>query len=419
MRKLIVKNFSCISNAEVDFNKLTVFIGPQASGKSVICKLSYFFIDIAQNQAEIVSPHATVATFKEFVAAKFLEWFPISAWGEKQFQIEFYAGDYWITITRVIYRGKVNSNFRIKFSSEFESNFMTMVGQVSKQETKRKKDRMYDYERTMEMRHIFRAGINKLMGKDYISTQIFIPAGRSFFTSIGKAVAAFEQGRVLDPLIVRFGRLFTAYKAERSGYFYADESTENLKNDLEDQLYKLLGGKLLVVGESELVQCPDGRKIPLSSLSSGQQELLPLVEVLPKMIRRGARQAIYIEEPEAHLFPMSQSKLVEILSGFLHGSVNSEMILTTHSPYVLVKINNLIKAGQLGRSTTINKTNVAEIVPRHAWLGARAVNAYAIVDGVVKNIVDKDGLIDADYLDEISGELSNEFGKLLDLEYPA
>ena len=42
MRKLTVRNFSVIKEAELEFGKITVLIGPQSSGKSLLCKLAYF-----------------------------------------------------------------------------------------------------------------------------------------------------------------------------------------------------------------------------------------------------------------------------------------------------------------------------------------------------------------------------------------
>jgi predicted ATPase len=42
MRKLTVKNFSVIKEAELEFGKITVLIGPQSSGKSLLCKLAFF-----------------------------------------------------------------------------------------------------------------------------------------------------------------------------------------------------------------------------------------------------------------------------------------------------------------------------------------------------------------------------------------
>src|SRR6185312_6979803 len=49
----------------------------------------------------------------------------------------------------------------------------------------------------------------KLFEDSFSPGQLFIPAGRSFFTSIGKAITAFDNQNMLDPLVLRFGRLVT------------------------------------------------------------------------------------------------------------------------------------------------------------------------------------------------------------------
>ena len=93
------------------------------------------------------------------------------------------------------------------------------------------------------------------------------------------------------------------------------------------------------------------------------------------------------------------------------------MVMTTHSPYVLTKINNLLKAGslyrKLGEST---QRRLQSIVPRQAALSARLVRAYALKSGEALSIIDAEGLINGEYLDEISDELSKEFSALLELE---
>ncbi len=43
--RLIIENFAGIKSAKIDINDVTILIGPQASGKSVIAKLVYFFND--------------------------------------------------------------------------------------------------------------------------------------------------------------------------------------------------------------------------------------------------------------------------------------------------------------------------------------------------------------------------------------
>jgi ABC-type dipeptide/oligopeptide/nickel transport system ATPase component len=43
MQKIIINNFGAVKNAEIDIKKVLILIGEQASGKSTIAKLIYFF----------------------------------------------------------------------------------------------------------------------------------------------------------------------------------------------------------------------------------------------------------------------------------------------------------------------------------------------------------------------------------------
>jgi hypothetical protein len=126
---------------------------------------------------------------------------------------------------------------------------------------------------------------------------------------------------------------------------------------------------------------------------------------------------IYIEEPEAHLFPEAQSRLVELIAYVLNEANNVSAVITTHSPYVLAKLNNLIKAGSLGSSGSIRSNKISEIIKRDRWLRQDRVAAFAIAEGQTRELIGKEGLIDADYLDGVSGTISNEFSRLLEIEY--
>ena len=44
--KLIIENFLIFDHVEIDVNRYTVFIGPQASGKSVVAKILYLFYQL-------------------------------------------------------------------------------------------------------------------------------------------------------------------------------------------------------------------------------------------------------------------------------------------------------------------------------------------------------------------------------------
>jgi len=417
MRLLTVQNFSCIEKASLELRRLTVIIGPQAAGKSVLCKLSYFLIDCAHLQQASLVKLQSFEKFQSLLKSRFIEWFPIEAWGPKKFRIEFTAGDYCITLTRKTHGGKPTDDFRVKISDEFEAQYEVLAAEFQKLSLKTSKD---DFRHRIEFDYAFREetskGLGTLMKKDYVAYQAFVPAGRSFFTSIGKAIAAFEQGRVLDPLILRFGRLYTGYmdRMHRT-YLRTTPSELALRKAIDKDFAGLMGGTVERDSDKEYLRTPDGRKIPLSAMSSGQQELLPLLTFMPWIIGLTEGRLCYIEEPEAHLFPSSQSRLIETLVSA--GSSGASLVMTTHSPYVITKINNLLKAGAVGRKLSDDKRRaLSAVVARRAWLNAKDVAAYAIEDGKLRSILEDDGLIDSDYLDQVSGELSKEFGQLLAFE---
>lgn len=419
MIKLSVKNFSCIDCAELELGACTVLIGPQASGKSVLSKLCYFFVESLRFEPGFAPGQISFEAFKSTTAKRFFEWFPMSAWGGSQFVINFEIGGFQLRVSRTIYKGSPTENIRVWASDNVRAHF-EQLGEFAK-DLNRKSRPGHDVSLRLnwDFYDASRKSLAVHMKSDYVDSQLFIPAGRSFFTSVGKAVAAFEQGRVLDPLILRFGRL---YAHMRDPHMYWPEKSKEAR-EFSEALNTIFGGKLIDEGIEEFVLTADGRKIPFTALSSGQQELLPLITVLPNMIpgeRKPAKTLVYIEEPEAHLFPRSQSQLINILAAMAtRPGWNLNLILTTHSPYVLAKFNNLIKAGQLARRFRNEEKKAAldAIVAPAARLMPGSLRAYAIVDRTVKRIVDSDGLIDAEYLDDVSSDIANEFSSLLELEF--
>ncbi len=420
MIKVVVSNFSCIETANFELGPITILIGPQASGKSIICKLSYFFIDILQQQARFISDGTSFDSYKKFIKDKFHEWFPLSAWGEGLFIIEFKAGNCEIRLSRTSYRGVPSDNFRVWTSEALKAHYAGLLKlKASSSKQSKISDDDFDFELMMTVHDAVRKDLSKLLGNDFISSQLFVPAGRSFFTSIGKAVSAFEHGGILDPLILNFGRIYAQLR-DGSVRFYSKKSPH--LNSVTTKLNDIFGGEFKNKGGEEFVLSKDGRRIPLSALSSGQQELLPLIAVLPRLLihrNDGARMLTYIEEPEAHLFPGAQSKLIEALGSIVNYSEGSlNMVLTTHSPYVLSKFNNLIKAGQLAESLGgKKKEDIDKVIPRNCQMPKQQVRAYAIVDRKLIDIIDSEGLIAADYLDGVSGDISNEFSNLLNIEF--
>jgi len=260
MRTLTVENFSCINSATLELDKLTVIIGPQASGKSVLVKLCYFSIDIGLSQYSALLRRDSFDKFTSSVKERFIDWFPIGAWGNGKFKITFAAGDFSVIITRKSYKGVSGDDFRVKFSDEFVTAYTECLRSAEKQTGSSSHHEVsYEVEHDWRIRELAISSYKRILGKDYIQHQAFIPAGRSFFTSVGKAIAAFEQGRVLDPLILRFGRMYTAYKDRPARYFEERTADKEHRKAIESTMAQLLGGNFKREGEKEFVQSHDGR----------------------------------------------------------------------------------------------------------------------------------------------------------------
>jgi predicted ATPase len=119
MEILQVKNFSTIRQANFEVKRFNMIIGPQASGKSVIAKLLYFFRKFITEQfvASIQRQLTKRDVVKEGIS-KFEEMFPRYIWSEQEFSIVYEIDGFEISIVRKkTEKGKTSLKF------DYSSNF--------------------------------------------------------------------------------------------------------------------------------------------------------------------------------------------------------------------------------------------------------------------------------------------------------
>ena len=178
---------------------------------------------------------------------------------------------------------------------------------------------------------------------------------------------------------------------------------------IENRYKELLKATYAFEDDEDRIYINKDEFLPLNQISSGQQELLPALLILLSVLNSKTSTTIIFEEPEAHLFPKDQQRLVELLIYILnHTQSGNRLIITTHSPYILSVLNNLIYAGKLN----------SKYIDENLYLHFENISAYSLSNNKAKSILNKENnLIDANYIDDVSNDIANIFDKLLDEEY--
>ena len=122
---------------------------------------------------------------------------------------------------------------------------------------------------------------------------------------------------------------------------------------------------------------------------------------------------VIIEEPELNLFPKTQQELVYYMLSVLNSDERDhQLVLTTHSPYILFALNNCM----MGKLVEKNiPKDVFESVAEHraSWISPKEVGIYEIEDGKIRCIQDEDGIIEDNYLNKAYKDNTAEYLSLL------
>ena len=416
MRKLTVKNFSVIKEAELEFGKITVLIGPQAGGKSLLCKLAYFCAQVVPEIIEnYYNEHRSYDALVSRVADEFAEKFPRDSWLEQSFKVQYRAKSFEVSISE----GTLLTGPRVDFPEEFENRSRLRA-------TPKRAGFNYGSALPRDVRKR-----QELEGErpfpPVVEESIYIPTGRAFYSIPNRAYMALST-KNLDWITQRYAPEFDAdYKALRELY----ESDSDICIEFADMATQVLKGKVVSVeGRLLFESANDSRRNPFELLSSGTLELLPIINTLSQIVQNASEfklayvlvapfGVVSIEEPELSIFPNTQNALVRMLAWLSNTPfLDMSYTITTHSPYILTAFNNLIEAGQVARAKPESKDEVAKLIAEHYWIKEGAFKAYAIEDGVLKSIVAEDtGLASANYLDQVSETIGAEFDELLRLGY--
>lgn len=367
---LHIKNFGPIKDVKLELGKVNVLIGDQGTGKSTVAKL--------------------LAAIRNTI---FFELFNLKVIDESKIQTEKFRE--YLKLFDLLSFLKTETEIILAHS---EFNFLYKNGIVI---ADNQSDNIS----------------NALIYGDFN----YIPTERILISTLSDLLFALVEIKAEIPrLILRFGDKYSKGKK------------------LDKKYYKnILGVDFVYSNGTDSIIINDDFVIPLSNGSSGIQGTVPLLVVFDMVtnemnFRTGINEVgplLVIEEPELNLFPETQKKLLFYLIHKNFGyetNLNkknvqkyylNQLLFTTHSPYILTSLNNLMYAYTVGQK---HKEKVSEIIPEKYWLNPTDVSAYMLVydekEGgcIAKNILDEDdGLIDSVQIDVVSDILSEEFNNIM------
>lgn len=124
-----------------------------------------------------------------------------------------------------------------------------------------------------------------------------------------------------------------------------------------------------------------------------------------------------VEEPEQNLYPESQGKVLYELLECMNSNKDNQLIITTHSPYILSYLTLSAKAAEL-LNKGVPADKIEKIVPEKSAVSGDKITIYETKeDGSITKLSPYENLpSDENLLNKAMAEGNEKFAELLDLE---
>ena len=412
--KLKVENFGPIHYADIELKPLTVIIGKNNAGKSMLAQLIFTLMRLREsiNPSYILKPflphifsipentlngmlqhclsvenfqrkiketkELTPFSYLKIVLDVIIDSFthslnkPLGSFLERSFAIEFknlvnLYSDYTkaectynehliveFTITK---EGNLSARFDVKTIEELIDNILRdkEINELIEKTLSLKDKRDF----AIDMVIIIKILTEFLFPESLPLSPLYIPAGRAGLLEGYEAVSSALI--TLAPVAPLKGITMPPMPAMASEFYSLLLQLEGKKGPfakISDLFKELLEGDIVL----EKLKLPEGKSkmvykfkfkdkessIDLIHAASMVKELSPIYLIIRELADKGS--LIIIEEPESHLHPAAQIKLMEIFAKLVNEGLN--ILITTHSDLLLRKLAHLIM------ESSSKKTNV-------------------------------------------------------------
>lgn len=428
--KLTIHNLGPIKDCEMVVNDFTVFVGPQSQGKSTIAKAVYFFRSVKQDIVDLmlrgwpVQPASDAQdlgsnTLNVILFNKFTRFFQYPFYGNDTLLSYHYTEDIWIQVSMI-----PNTDLsdlpvpQLKLVFEFSDKLSSYLISLDRGNPKAPYVLSPEYIRNQE------SNLERLFQDDY--TSVYIPAGRHLTTLLNSQLnyvftsmndmQRFSMDYLTVDYIMQVLRLKPSFERGWDGLTVTlkqimQRDIRTTLNRMKERSKKILGGEYLCFNGTERLYISDFSSIDLNYASSGQQETVWPLNLMFYYLLEEKKTFLIFEEPESNLYPDAQRTMGELLA--LFRNAGNQVMVTTHSPYLLGTFNYLLMGSQCesaGLADGLRETleSQYQLTPDF-WLSPANTDAYFVSGGSMEDAkTDIDGvrMIKNELIDAVSEEIN-------------
>ncbi len=412
MSKIKIKNFGpikegfLVNDGYLEVKKVTVFIGNQGSGKSVVAKLitTLLWIEKALTRGDHDKKYfSKIFSKKDQAKNQFLTYFRLENYFPK---------------------GTLSNTFIDYYGESYHISFQNGILQIE-----------------------------DAQNGDYPLPQImYVPAERNFIAnvrtpkalklispSLSEFVTEFDNAKneMKEPILLPINDVYVEYN-KLNDIVYIKGSDYRIKLTEASSGFQSLVPLFLVswfLSNSVKRQSNSTKDLMTSEQRERFRKRFQAINDNPDLTEEQKRIAIseiakefnktafinIVEEPEQNLYPSSQQAVLYRLIEFNNLNKANKLIMTTHSPYLINYLTLAAKADVLKQMirTEELKKQLNHIVPLRSTTKPDELVIYElnINDGTINKLEDYKGLpSDENYLNEQLAESNELFAKLLEIQ---
>lgn len=428
--KILIRNFGPIKDAEIHLNNnFQILIGSQASGKSTLCKIVYFCqkirdytLDFLMNSEQFTKNHKNeyFNNYLKYMTKQFIGCFGTTK-HMKRFRITYLFDEKKIEIC-------LNNDGYVRFSFNdiLKMEIYSLIEEASDMFLNRLNNEVASIMDNITAIGVMKRHLTEVLFSIFKNEAeiIYIPAGRSLLATMSEQLHDISVSE-MDLTMQEFVKLIRATKSQFGTKIpemvqnYTKTVKGQINNSAVTHAYELIK-KIL---KADYVNDSDGEKIyfdehhwvKLMYGSSGQQDALWILMLTLIIILENRRAFVVIEEPEAHLFPIAQKDMISLIA-LMVNATDSQVIITTHSPYILTSSNILLYSEKVENNY---RGEEKPVIPRSIRLSYHKFAAYKVenaADSLTSLMDENSHMISTDYIDKVSEITNNELEHLLDME---